>query len=347
MTWPEQPTPPPEDSGQPPVPDRPEEGPTNIEVLLRERNKLDDLLQQRFRHEVTLLFTDIQGSTAYYERWGDLSGRQMVQRHNDLLFPVIAQHQGTLLKTIGDAIMASFAEPVGAVQAAIAMQRALRDYNRDREAAGQIHIRIGINSGRALVEPHDVFGDVVNAAARVESWAVPNQILISEATYRRLPATIPSRLLGAKELRGKSAPIQLYEVLWDDRKTVQDTDQLRGPALTRQPQKVFVLEVAREEERLKLSAYERRPQEERPVKHYEHLAVSFETVQHEVDVLVALLGRANRRGTLEAAVWDEIKTRGGRLYHQLLTPGIRAQLSASDAAHLFLYIDDTLVQIRK
>jgi class 3 adenylate cyclase/CHAT domain-containing protein/Tfp pilus assembly protein PilF len=345
MTLPAQPAPSSEGSGQPPDPDRPEGGATNIEALLRERNKLDDLLQQKFRHEVTLLFSDIQGSTAYFERRGDLSGRQMVQRHNDLLFPLITQQQGTVLKTIGDAIMASFAEPAWAVQAAMAMQRALRDYNRDREASEQIHIRIGINSGRALVEPHDVFGDVVNAAARVESCALPDQILISEATYRRLPETIPSRSVGVKEVKGKSAPIELYEVLWDDRQPAQEPSPLRGPAVTRHPENVFVLEVSREEERLKLTAYERWPQEERPVKHYEYLAVAFVTVQRDVDTLVTLLSRANRRGTLEAPIWEEIKTRGGSLYHQLLTPSIREKLSASEAATLFLYIDDTLVQI--
>jgi class 3 adenylate cyclase/CHAT domain-containing protein/tetratricopeptide (TPR) repeat protein len=345
MPWPEQPTPSSEGSGQPTVPDRPEGESTNIEALLRERSKIDDLLQRQFRHEVTLLFTDIRGSTSYFERWGDLSGRQMVQRHNDLLFPLIAQQQGTILKTIGDAIMASFAEPASAVQAAMAMQQALRDYNRDREAAEQIHIRIGINSGRALVEPHDVFGDVVNAAARVESCALPDQILISEATYHRLPTTIPCRLLGAKEVKGKSVPIQLYEVLWDDLNTVQETVLLRGAAVTSPQEKVLVLEVSREEERLKLSAYERWSQDERPIKRYEYLAVSFVTVQHAVETLVASLSRANRRGTLGASVWEEIKTRGESLYRQLLTPSIRERLSASEATHLFLYIDDTLVQI--
>jgi class 3 adenylate cyclase len=187
-----------------------------IDALLRERSQLDALLRHQFRREVTLLFSDIQGSTAYFERRGDLSGRQMVQRHNDLLFPLIAQHQGTVLKTIGDAIMASFADPAQAVQAAIAMQRALRDDNHDQEAAEQIHIRIGLNSGPALVEPQDASGDVVNAAARVQACALPDQILIAAATYRQLPATIPCRPVGAREVKGKAAPVELFEVDWDD-----------------------------------------------------------------------------------------------------------------------------------
>ena len=83
-----------------------------IEELLRERLRLDERLQQEFRREITLLFSDIQDSTAYFERHGDLDGRQMLQRHNDVLFPLISSHQGTVLKTVRDTIMASFAEPL-------------------------------------------------------------------------------------------------------------------------------------------------------------------------------------------------------------------------------------------
>src|SRR5205807_3723377 len=110
----------------------------------------DDLLQH-FRRDITLLFTDIQDSPAYFEHYGDLSGRQMVQRHNDLVGPLITGHQGTMVRSVRDTMMASYAEPTNAVQSAIAMQRALRDHNREREVAEQIHIRIGINAGQGLL----------------------------------------------------------------------------------------------------------------------------------------------------------------------------------------------------
>jgi class 3 adenylate cyclase/CHAT domain-containing protein/Tfp pilus assembly protein PilF len=317
-----------------------------IEELLRERLRLDERLQQEFRREITLLFSDIQDSTAYFERHSDLDGRQMLQRHNDLLFPLISSHQGTVLKTVRDTIMASFAEPPAAVQAAIAMQRALRDHNRGRELAQQIRVRIGINSGQALVETQDVFGDVVNVAARVEACALPEQILISNHTYERLPASIPCRLLGAAEVQGKVTPVELYEVHWDERKTFQETVLLRGPGVMARPTKIFALEVSQEGERLKLSAHERWPGEERPVRHYEYLPVSLVDVQHDIDAMVALLHRiTDRRGTLEPAVWQEVKATGAALYNRLLTPAIQDKLRASTATDLFLYIDDTLVQI--
>jgi class 3 adenylate cyclase/tetratricopeptide (TPR) repeat protein len=317
-----------------------------IEELLRERIRLDELLQQAFRRDATLLFTDIQDSTAYFEQRGDLSGRQMVQRHNDLLFPIVSQYQGTILKTIGDAIMASFTEPAAAVRSAIAMQRALRDYNAGQRVADQIHIRIGINSGLSFVESQDAFGDVVNVAARVESCALPDQILITSATYERLPDSIPCRFLGTTQVKGKSAPIELYEVHWDERKTLQETVLLRGPGVIKPLEKIFMLEVSREDERLKLSAHEYWPGEQRPVRHYEYKQVSLETVEQDVQTMMSLLNRAtNRRGILEAAIWQEIKAKGEALYDQLLTSEIREQLRLSSATNLVLSIDDTLVQI--
>lgn len=192
-----------------------EAGPV-IEDILREINELEELLQKNFAREVTIFFTDIKGSTNYYEQYGDVSGRLMVQRHNDLLFPVISAHQGTLLRTIGDAILAIFYEPVHAVEAAIDMQRVLRDANQGQDVAKQIRIRIGINSGQALLENRDVYGDAVNVAARIESHALPEQILISEATYQQLPDTIPCRFLGPVPFKGKALPAELYEVLWDE-----------------------------------------------------------------------------------------------------------------------------------
>jgi class 3 adenylate cyclase/CHAT domain-containing protein/tetratricopeptide (TPR) repeat protein len=346
MAWPEKPPAPALGALQQSVSEMTTSGVRPIEELLRERIRLDDSLQQQFRRDVTLLLTDIQGSTAYFERHGDLGGRQMVQRHNDLLFPLITQHQGNIVKTIGDAVMASFTEPTTAVQSAIAMQRALRDQNRGREVAGQIHIRIGINSGSGLVEAQDIFGDVVNVAARVEACALPDQILISSATYEQLPPSVPCRFLGATQVKGKATPIELYEVHWDERKTFQETALLRGPGVLARPTKIFALEVSREGERLKLSAHERWPGEERPVRHYEYLNAPFAAMQQDVDTMVALLHRiTDRRGSLEPVIWQEIKSKGATLYRKLLTPALQEKLRASTATDLFLYIDDALVQI--
>ena len=81
---------------------------------------------------MTVLFSDIKGSTAYFEQHGDVEGLAMVQRHNDLLFPCVENNHGRIIKTIGDAIMALFDNPVDAVKAAAQMQRSLFDDHTKR-----------------------------------------------------------------------------------------------------------------------------------------------------------------------------------------------------------------------
>ena len=141
-------------------------------------------------------------------------------------------------------------------------------------------------------------------------------------------------------------PIELYEVHWDERRTFQETVLLRSPNDLEPTGKVLVLETSREEERIKLSAHEHWPGEARPVKRYAYRDVSFDAIQQEVEELVALLNRmTGRHGTLEADTWQAIKAQGAALYTQLLSADIQAQLRASTATDLFLYIDDALVQI--
>ena len=142
-----------------------------IAEILRERERLDRELQKKFKREVTILFTDICGYTKYMETRGDISGRAMLQKHNDIVFPLVEKHEGVVIKTIGDAVMATFSTPLAGVKASIAIQNGLYEYNRKVQAADRIHVRIGINKGEALMDEADVFGDAVNVASRIQSQA--------------------------------------------------------------------------------------------------------------------------------------------------------------------------------
>jgi len=111
---------------------------------------------------------------------------------------------------------------------------------------------------------------------------------------------------------------------------------------------VLVLEASRHEaeEMIRLSAYEHALDAERPVRHYDELAVSFPAVQQEIDSLLSLFDRGtNRAGILDAVTWQAIRAQGEILYTQLLTPAIRDLLKTSHAVDLLLYLDDTLVHI--
>jgi len=133
------------------------------------------------KRNVTILFTDIEESTSYWHKFGDVEGRLMVDRHNRLLFPVVGKFRGKIIKTIGDSIMAAFTNPENAVKAAIAMQQTMA-MERQGDDSFRIRIRIGIHTGDAIVEKEDVFGDIVNVASRVEKISKGNQILLSQRT---------------------------------------------------------------------------------------------------------------------------------------------------------------------
>ena len=142
---------------------------------------------------VAIMFTDIEGSTAYYEEHGDVAGREMIETHNSILFPIITTHNGMIVRTMGDGLMACFERPESSVRAAIAMQMALLEHNEAHpETVDQIHVRIGLNCGDALVELseegtiRDVHGDVVNTASRVETGLdrQADEILVSKSVER-------------------------------------------------------------------------------------------------------------------------------------------------------------------
>ena len=127
---------------------------------------------KRSRKQVTILFSDIEHSTRHWERRGDIDARMLLDRHNRLLFPVIRKFRGKIIKTLGDAIMASFNKPENAVKAGIAIQQQLAA-ERARDKYFSLHTRIGIHTGKGIIEYDDVFGDVVNVAARLKVVQTP------------------------------------------------------------------------------------------------------------------------------------------------------------------------------
>jgi class 3 adenylate cyclase len=136
--------------------------------------------------EITLLFTDLKGSTALYDRIGDLNAFSLVQQHFERLQDVTVRHNGAIIKTIGDAVMATFLNPLDAVRAAIAMRKEIADFNRDRPDR-ELILKIGLHSGAAIAvtlnDRLDYFGQTVNIAARVQNLADADEIYISDEVF--------------------------------------------------------------------------------------------------------------------------------------------------------------------
>ncbi|PYR97966.1 MAG: hypothetical protein DMG16_22715 [Acidobacteria bacterium] len=206
-------------------------------VVAMDRDRLQELLEARAQAEqeleklrtpMTILFSDIKGSTSYAEKKGDVEYMAMINRHNSILFPVIEREGGRIVKTIGDAILACFHDPVAAVKAAADMQRVLVEDRKGRDEINQIHIRIGLHTGVGLIKDGDVFGDVVNAASRVQHQADTEQILITDVLLEAAKtAGFECAKMGRAEFKGKDEPIDLYAVAWSETATQQLIEQVQ------------------------------------------------------------------------------------------------------------------------
>ena len=157
---------------------------------------------------VTILFTDMEGSTAMTQQIGDDAAQEHVRQHNTAVREALKAHAGKEIKHTGDGIMASFASARGAVDCAVAIQRAL--------AAGDaVRVRIGLNAGEPVAEEQDLYGTSVQLAARVCAEADAGEILVSNVV-RELAAgkgfLFNDR--GDHALKGFEDPVKLYEVSW-------------------------------------------------------------------------------------------------------------------------------------
>ena len=136
---------------------------------------------------LTILFTDLKGSTELYDRLGDTQAYSLVQEHFQILTRAVQQEGGAIIKTIGDAIMATFPTPREGIRAAIAMMEGIDKFNHRLDLHLNLGLKIGLHTGGVLVvnldERLDYFGQNVNIAARVQGLANSGEIWITEPVY--------------------------------------------------------------------------------------------------------------------------------------------------------------------
>ena len=135
--------------------------------------------------DITLLFTDLKGSTAMYDQIGDANAFYLVRQHFDTLGKAIADNNGAIVKTIGDAVMATFMNPADATKAAIEMLRGIEEFNSG--ISQKLILKVGIYRGHSIVvtlnDRLDYFGQTVNIAARVQGLADANEIYITQDAF--------------------------------------------------------------------------------------------------------------------------------------------------------------------
>jgi len=166
--------------------------------------------------ELAILFADVVGSTRIYEVMGDLRARDMVLTCVEIMRSATEQNHGTVIKTIGDEIMATFPTANDALNAASRMQHDINSHNELKVEGQPVAIRIGGHYGPVVLENRDIFGAAVHTANRMTSQAKAGQVMVTSAVVERLAPEWKSavRQIDVATLKGKSNEDELFEVLW-------------------------------------------------------------------------------------------------------------------------------------
>ncbi len=147
---------------------------------------------------ITLLFSDLKGSTALYEKVGDATAYAIVRDHFDYLFDIVKRRRGAVVKTIGDAVMAAFYAPGDALEAALEMQERVAELNAKLAPKPSVILKLGVHQGPVIAINADgvldYFGTTVNVAARVQNESVGGDVVITEEIHDE-PST--AKLLAA------------------------------------------------------------------------------------------------------------------------------------------------------
>jgi class 3 adenylate cyclase/cell division protein FtsN len=204
----------------------------DVDVLLKARAEIDEKLRKH-KNTLTVLFTDVAGSTSFFQRNGDTAGLAMIHRHDELARNAVQKHGGKVIKTIGDSAMAEFPDPSSAVRAAVEIERQFLKLNSTLPQSERVEVRIGIHSGVGFRKGNDLFGDVVNVAARIVKRTAPAQILISRAVYEAASkeADLHCQWLSKVTIDGRIEKEDIFEVTWTDAEAYREVrERLAGPS---------------------------------------------------------------------------------------------------------------------
>jgi len=166
--------------------------------------------------EVAILFADVVGSTQLYDKFGDTKASETVAACLSVMKDSTHEFNGTVIKTIGDEVMVTFADVDDAMSAAIMMQTRITADNKE-EGRIPVSIRIGCHFGPVVQEQNDIFGAAVHTANRMTSQAKARQVVISGETVKKMSDKFKeqTRQIDVASVRGRIDEVALYELLWN------------------------------------------------------------------------------------------------------------------------------------
>jgi class 3 adenylate cyclase len=185
------------------------------EISQSERDRVTELFG--LRGTLTIMFTDVEGSTNLTTTLGDMRAQEYMRTHNALLREEFAANNGFEVKGQGDGFMVVFTSARQGLRCAVAIQRRLESYNADHPDL-PIRVRMGLNVGEVISEEDDFFGTAVILAARVASRGAGGDILVSELMHQIVAPTgeFEFKQRGTVHLKGFQRPQRVYQVRWQE-----------------------------------------------------------------------------------------------------------------------------------
>ena len=171
-------------------------------------------LEFKFRREntqvLTVFFIDIAGYTERSSTVDMSSLMKLIKAFEEIVGTSIAEHRGSIVKKMGDGILAVFKHPLNATMAALEVQKKIGDYSSMRVEQEKFQARIGLNTGQVIRKDNDIFGEVVNVASRMQSAATPGDVLLTEATFQEIRDYVRCTELGKIQVKGIKEAITAY-----------------------------------------------------------------------------------------------------------------------------------------
>jgi class 3 adenylate cyclase len=181
-----------------------------------------------------IMAADVAGYSRLMHDDEEVTHARLTALLTDVVDPAIAEHGGRIVKHTGDGFLAEFPSAVEAVRAATNFQNSIRDLTVDDAEDRRLAFRVGINIGDVIVEAHDIFGDGVNIAARLEGIAKPGGICISSSAYDQIRGKVGIEFadLGEQNLKNISRPVRAYAAIPDGCSPAIEADGLRPTPLS-------------------------------------------------------------------------------------------------------------------
>ena len=199
--------------------------------------------------QVAVLFADVVGSTRLYEVLGDRAARDMIVVCVDIMRSATERNRGSVIKTIGDEILAIFPTADDAVNAAAEMQHDIGVHPTLQMQGQHVAIRIGCHFGSVVLENRDIFGASVHTANRMTSQAKAGQIVLTADTVQRLSPEwrAVTRQIDVTPLKGRTEEFELFEVLWQQEDATSMLPSIAADARTgHRPKRVLLRYQGRE-----------------------------------------------------------------------------------------------------